>query len=138
MADREITKLMVPKPMEVRLEKSVVAEPGLQQILIRNDYTVMNLGTEMTIFSGDFPKDSWWDRHVRYPNWEGWGCLGTVVAVGEGVTGFQVGDRVVGDGPHGNYYLANINQPDHPQLIPEGITDEQAGLWSLSRVSLHG
>jgi threonine dehydrogenase-like Zn-dependent dehydrogenase len=45
---------------------------------------------------------------------------------------------VVGDGPHGNYYLANINHPDHPQLIPEGITDEQAGLWSLSRVSLHG
>jgi 2-desacetyl-2-hydroxyethyl bacteriochlorophyllide A dehydrogenase len=135
---RTNTKLMVPAPMTVQLEQSTVAEPGPNQVLIRNDYTVMNLGTEMAIFAGKFPPGSWWDQHVRYPHWEGWGCLGEVVALGEGVTNFQVGDRVVGDGAHGSYYLASLDRPDAPQLIPEGITDEQAGLWSLSRVSLHG
>ncbi|MCE7987022.1 MAG: hypothetical protein DYG89_38100 [Caldilinea sp. CFX5] len=138
MTQRMITKLMVPKPMTVQLEQELIGDPGPRQILIRNDYTVMNLGTEMTIFTGDFPKGSWWDMHVNYPNWEGWGCVGSVVAVGEQVTEFKVGDRVVGDGEHGNYYLVNIDIRDRPQLIPEGITDEQAGLWSLSRVSLHG
>jgi threonine dehydrogenase-like Zn-dependent dehydrogenase len=129
---------MVPAPMAVRLEETAIAEPGANQILIRNDYTVMNLGTEMAIFAGEFPKDSWWDQHVRYPDWAGWGCLGTVVAIGEGVTEFHVGDRVVGDGAHGSYYLARLDRPDAPQHIPDGVSDEQAGLWSLSRVSLHG
>ena len=132
------TRLVVPKPLEVRLETSVVDDPGPREVLIRNDYTVMNLGTEMTIFTGDFPPGSWWDRHIKYPNWEGWGCLGTVVAVGAEVTSLAVGDRVVGDGAHGNYYLAPIEQPDFPQRIGEGVSDEQGGLWSLSRVSLHG
>lgn len=135
---RSLTRLMVQKPMQVALETTVVDDPGPRQVLIRNDYTVMNLGTEMTIFTGDFPQGSWWDRHIKYPNWEGWGCLGTVIAVGGEVTGIEVGDKVVGDGAHGNYYLAAIDNPDHPQRIGKGITDEQAGLWSLSRVSLHG
>lgn len=138
MAQRTLTKLMVPKPMEVQLEQESVEEPGPRQILVRNDFTVMNLGTEMTIFTGDFPKGSWWDTHVKYPNWEGWGSVGDVVAVGEKVTEFNVGDRVVGDGPHGNYYLADLDVRDCPQRLPAGVTDEQAGLWSLSRVSLHG
>jgi 2-desacetyl-2-hydroxyethyl bacteriochlorophyllide A dehydrogenase len=138
MVGRINTKLMVPEPRIVRLEQAPVAEPGQCQILIRNDYTVMNLGTEMTIFSGDFPAGSWWDQHIRYPDWAGWGCLGEVVAVGEGVTEFQPGDRVVGDGPHGRYYLARLDRPDAPQHVPPGMQDEHAGLWSLSRVALHG
>ena len=129
---------MVPEPMKVQLEEAPVPELGPQQILIRNHCTVMNLGTEMTVFKGDYPPGSWWDEHVNYPMWAGWGCLGEVVAVGEGVTGFRIGDRVVGDGGHGSYYLANLDHPDAPQHIPEGVTDEQAGLWSLSRVGMHG
>ena len=73
---RTLTRLVVPEPLEIGLETSVVEDPGPREVLIRNDYTVMNLGTEMTIFTGDFPPGSWWDRHIKYPNWEGWGCLG--------------------------------------------------------------
>jgi threonine dehydrogenase-like Zn-dependent dehydrogenase len=50
----------------------------------------------------------------------------------------RAGDRVVGDGPHGSYFLARLDVPDAPQPIPDGVSDEQAGLWSLSRVALHG
>lgn len=138
MSARVNTKLMVSEPLVARLEQAPLPEVGSRQILIRNDYTVMNLGTEMTVFTGDFPRGSWWDQHVRYPIWEGWGCSGEVVEVGEAVTGFRIGDRVVGDGHHGAYCLADTDQPDAPQKIPSDVTDEQAGLWSLSRVALHG
>lgn len=135
---RAWTRLMVPTPGEVELQTSAIGDPGPHEVLVRNAYTVMNLGTEMTIFNGDFPPKSWWDRHISYPHWEGWGCLGTVVAVGEDVLGLAIGDRVVGDGAHGNYYLARTDDLQHPQRVDDEITDLQAGLWSLSRVSLHG
>ena len=138
MAAYKNTKLMVPESLRVQLEEAPVPEPGSQQILVRNHFTVMNLGTEMTVFKGDYLPGSWWDAHVNYPVWAGWGCLGEVVAIGQGVIGFREGDRVVGDGRHGRYYLAQVDYPDAPQHIPEGVTDEQAGLWSLSRVAMHG
>jgi NADPH:quinone reductase-like Zn-dependent oxidoreductase len=132
MARGVTTRLMVPEPMVVRLEEAPTQEPGPRQILIRNHYTVMNLGTEMTIFSGDFPKGSWWDQHVHYPVWEGWGCLGEVVAVGQGVTDFHVGDRVVGDGRHGHYYLAQLDSPDAPQHVPE-VPEPGGAAWCAGR-----
>lgn len=138
MSELPHVRLMVPTPGEVRLETSTIGSPGPRQVLVRNEYTVMNLGTEMTIFKGDFPEGSWWDRNIRYPEWEGWGSLGVVEEVGDGVNELSVGDRVVGDGPHGNYFTADMDRLDRPQRIPEGLADEQAGLWSLSRVSLHG
>ncbi len=132
------TKLIVTAARTSELQQFPVPPVGERQILIRNRYTVMNLGTEMTLYSGDFPKGSWWDGWVKYPMPTGWGCVGEVIEVGEKVTEFKVGDSVVGDSEHESHYLVNIDIRDAPQRIPDGITDEQAGLWSLARVSMHG
>lgn len=138
MAQYLNTKLMVREPFEVRLEEDDVPDLGRRQFLIRNNATVMNMGTEMTIFTGDYPTGSWWDKHIQYPSWAGWGGLGEVAAVGEDVTEFRVGDRVVSDSSHGSYFVAQLEHPDAPQLVPKAVSYDQAGLWSLSRVSMHG
>ena len=137
MATRTNTKLMAPQARVAQLEQEPVGEPGPREILIRNHYTLMNMVTEMCFF-GEFPKGCFYERVVRFPAWTGWGCLGTVVAVGEAVTEFATGDRVVGDGHHGTYYLAPVDDPEGPVHVPAGITDDQASLWSMSRVAMLG
>jgi len=92
----------------------------------------------MTVYAGGFRPGSWLDRAIRYPMWGGWGNFGEVAAVGSEAGGFQVGDRVVADGRHEAYTLVAVDAPDRPQRVPEAFSDEQACLWSVSRVSLLG
>jgi 2-desacetyl-2-hydroxyethyl bacteriochlorophyllide A dehydrogenase len=132
------TRLMVLEPGQVELQEEALPAAGPNQILIRNRYTTMNLGTEMAIYNGAFRPGSWWQQNIFYPKWAGWGCLGRVVEVGPQVEGFSVGDRVVADGRHGAYFLTEPDPANGPMLVPAGITDDQASLWSLSRVSMHG
>ncbi len=58
---------------------------------------------------------------------------GTVVAVGEGVTGFQVGDRVVSNGNHAEFVTVPVNLC---AKIPEGVTFDQAAFGVLGAISL--
>jgi 2-desacetyl-2-hydroxyethyl bacteriochlorophyllide A dehydrogenase len=138
MAAQRNPALVVRRAGEVALADQLMADPGPGQILVRNSFTTMNLGTEMAVFNGAFRPGSWWDRNIRYPHCAGWGCLGHVAAVGAGVTKFEIGDRVVCDGHHGAYYLAGSGSPDGPQRVPAAVSDDQACLWSLSRVAMHG
>ena len=137
MAIRVNTKLIVPQRCKAVLEKAPVEDPGPRQILVRNHYTLMNMGTEMCVF-GAFPEGSWYEKHIRYPFWAGWGSTGEVVAVGDRVGELRVGDRVVTDAHHGTYGIEHVDHPEGPQKVPEGLSDEQAGLWSMSRVALLG
>ena len=88
---RTNTTMMVPEPFKVQLEQAPVADPGPRQILLRTRFSVPNLGTEMTIFAGDFPKGSWWHENIHYPHSAGWGCVGEVEAVGDQVSEFRPG-----------------------------------------------
>jgi len=61
--------------------------------------------------------------------------VGTVVAVGAGVTGFQVGDRVASNGPHAE--LAAV--PKHLcASIPTGVSEEAASFTVLAAIGLQG
>jgi predicted dehydrogenase/threonine dehydrogenase-like Zn-dependent dehydrogenase len=61
--------------------------------------------------------------------------VGVVAEVGEGVAGFQVGDRVVSNGKHAE--LACV--PKHLcARIPDGVSDEQAAFAVLGAIGLQG
>jgi predicted dehydrogenase/threonine dehydrogenase-like Zn-dependent dehydrogenase len=61
--------------------------------------------------------------------------VGTVVAVGAGVSGFQVGDRVASNGPHAEL----VAVPQHLCApIPAGVTDEAASSTVLASIGLQG
>jgi len=60
---------------------------------------------------------------------------GVVSAVGRGVTGFEIGDRVVSNGPHAEV----VSVP--PLLcakIPDNVDDEQASFTVLASIGLQG
>ena len=65
----------------------------------------------------------------------GYCSVGTVVDIGSGVTGFQVGDRVVCNGPHAE--LAAV--PQHLcASIPAGVSFESACFTILASIGLQG
>ena len=61
--------------------------------------------------------------------------VGTVVAVGSGVTGFNVGDRVASNGPHAELVAVPQHLCAH---IPAEVGDEAASFTVLSAIGLQG
>lgn len=60
---------------------------------------------------------------------------GTVVAIGNGVTEFQVGDRVASNGQHAEYVCVPKNLV---AKIPENVSDEEAAFTVIGSIGLQG
>jgi predicted dehydrogenase/threonine dehydrogenase-like Zn-dependent dehydrogenase len=136
------------------------ATPG--HLLIRSSCSLVSAGTERMLV--DFGKASWLDKARQQPDKVqqvlekartdgllttldavrskldqplplGYCNVGTVVAVGAGVTGFQVGDRVASNGPHAELVVV-------PQRLcapmPTGVTEEAASFTVLAAIGLQG
>ena len=61
--------------------------------------------------------------------------VGKVIAVGKGVTEFQVGDRVASNGNHAEYVCVPKNLV---AKIPDNVTDEQAVFTVIGSIGLEG
>ncbi len=132
------------------------------QLLIRTACSLVSAGTERMLV--DFGRANWIDKARQQPDKVhqvlakartdglfttidavrskldqplplGYCNVGTVVAIGDLVSGFQIGDRVVSNGPHAEIVAV-------PQqlcaLIPQGVTDEAASFTILAAIGLQG
>ncbi|MDF2515214.1 MAG: putative dehydrogenase [Sphingobacterium sp.] len=61
--------------------------------------------------------------------------VGRVIAVGEGVNDFKIGDRVTSNGQHAEFVCVPKNLVAH---IPENVTDEQATFTVIGSIGLQG
>jgi predicted dehydrogenase/threonine dehydrogenase-like Zn-dependent dehydrogenase len=61
--------------------------------------------------------------------------VGKVVAVGEGVSGFKIGDRVASNGHHAEYVAVPQNLV---AKIPDNISDEEAAFTVIGAIGLQG
>ena len=134
--------------------------PG--QILLRSKCSLISIGTERMLV--DFGKAGWIDKARQQPDKVqevlqkvrtdgplttldavrskldqplplGYCNVGTVVAVGSGVVGFQVGDRVSSNGPHAELVVV----PQHLCApIPSSVSDEAAAFTVLASIGLQG
>ena len=59
--------------------------------------------------------------------------VGEVIAVGEGVSGFEIGDRVASNGPHAEFVCVPKNLVAH---IPENVSDEEAAFTVVGSIGL--
>lgn len=97
------------------------ASPGM--LLIRTTRTLISAGTEGTVLSRRFAPGTHWDAWVNYPLCPGYCHVGRVIGVGEGVTGFDVGDRVVTRGKHASVVLEPAQRAIR---IPDTVSDDDA------------
>ena len=61
--------------------------------------------------------------------------VGTVVGLGNDVNNFNIGDRVVSNGPHAEYVSVPKNLV---AKIPDGVSDEQAAFTVIGSIGLQG
>lgn len=61
--------------------------------------------------------------------------VGKIIEVGEGVSEFKVGDRVVSNGNHAEFVCIPQNLAAH---IPDSITDEEASFTVIGSIGLQG
>ena len=61
--------------------------------------------------------------------------VGKIIEVGEGVTDYKIGDRVVSNGPHAEFVCVpqNLIAP-----IPESVSDDQAAFTVIGSIGLQG
>ncbi|HIE09454.1 MAG TPA: zinc-binding alcohol dehydrogenase [Armatimonadetes bacterium] len=128
--------LFIDAPFEARLREEELPQIGPGMFLTRTITTAISTGTEMTAYTGDFPKRSKWAQYVKYPFRAGYSNLGEVVEVGKGVEGVRVGDRVVGYKPHSQF--AVYREGEFFVKVPEGIPDEVAPTFSIAVITLNG
>lgn len=65
----------------------------------------------------------------------GYSSVGRVVAVGLGVTGYEVGDRVASNGPHAELTMVPVNLC---APVPDGVSDDEAAFTVLGSIALQG
>ena len=75
-------------PGDLRLEERPVPHPGPNQLVVKIDYVGI-CGTDLEFYAGHYPP------FIQLPMVLGHENSGTVVEVGEGVTEFKVGDRIL-------------------------------------------
>jgi 2-desacetyl-2-hydroxyethyl bacteriochlorophyllide A dehydrogenase len=95
--------VVFPAARQVRFEDSEISQPGPDEVLIRTRRTMISTGTELTIFSGEFPERSAWAAYGQFPFRAGYSSAGEVVAAGAAVSSVAVGDLVATLAPHARF-----------------------------------
>lgn len=110
-------------PEVLQLEQVELGEPGPGQVRIRQQAIGLNF-IDIYHRAGLYP--------LPLPSGLGSEAAGLVEAVGEGVSEFQVGDRVgYCSGPQGAYAQARLMPADKLIKLPEGISFETAAAMLL-------
>ncbi len=129
-------QIVFTKPNAIEVLPLEKRDLGEDDILIRTEVTLISIGTELTVLSGDFPRDSSWGEYAHYPFVAGYSNVGVVEFCGPKATvAFKPGDRVVSSGPHATYVI----QPTYEVMkVPEGVKSEDATFWNLGRTVMNG
>jgi threonine dehydrogenase-like Zn-dependent dehydrogenase len=151
VTDGEGKRIVFEGPGRVALESFEVPHPGPRQVLVRATRTLVSAGTELKAYVGDDVVR----RSPPYPVYPGYSHVGVVERVGADVGEVAVGDRVASQKTHASHVLVDLDPPpavgveadprpgrrrgaDWIQVLPEGVTDEQATFAVLGSVALHG
>lgn len=131
----ENATIVFQKTGQVNIEGRPRHEPQRGQILVKTSCTLISTGTELTVLSSNFPKDSQWNQYGKFPFIPGYNNVGKVVHTGEGVDKKWVGQRVATYGPHAQY---TVTTPNSCRPIPDRVSDDQAVFFTIAEIVMNG
>jgi 2-desacetyl-2-hydroxyethyl bacteriochlorophyllide A dehydrogenase len=111
----------------VEIEEFSIPQPGKRQVLIRTTSTLISAGTELGT------QEQKRDRNT-YP---GYSNVGEIMAIGEGVENYQIGERVLSLGQHASHVIAST-EPQALARVHESISSDEAAFGVLGSISMHG
>lgn len=115
-------------PEKLIVEDRKVPAPGEGEIQVRHSAIGLNY-IDVYHRSGLYP--------LKYPLVIGTEAAGVVTAVGEAVTEFSEGDRVVYQSPIGAYAELRNMPEEHALLLPKGISDRDAAALYLKGMTAY-
>ena len=140
---RGARRLVFTGPGRGEIERFDLPAPAPHQVLVRATRTLVSAGTEVKGFQGLAPSGP-----ARFPVRPGYSFVGIVEQVGAAVTAVRPGDRVATQKGHASHALVDLSAqpagtagqraPEYLQVVPAGLTDEQATFAVLGSVAMHG
>ena len=121
------TQIIVKPDNTIAVEDFEIRNPGRGEVLIETVSTLISAGTEL----GTQEQKRTNDFAPGYSN------AGKIVAVGQGINDYAIGDRVLSLGRHATH----VTVPAAAQslaIIPDDVTFDQGAYGVLGSVSLHG
>ncbi len=118
---------------EIVVLEQPIPEPGPGELLVRVRYSMISPGTELggVKHRRENPTDA-------PPRPFGYQCAGDVLALGEGVTRFEVGQKLacmgIGDSLHATHAMIPVNLA---VPMPEGVSYQEAASAHLGATALH-
>ena len=105
-------RVLVPDKNQVLLEEIEIPDrPGAGEVMVETEATFISAGTELanyTALTQDVYVEGAW---CEYPWPSGYANVGRVIALGAGVEGFAVGDRVFSFGKHQQVHFVTHGGP---------------------------
>jgi len=125
----KIAMLNGPRKLQIEDHDLDTSRLGPNQIWVKTRVTALKIGTDRGNYEGAENVPGAPD----YPRWVGDSNLGVVEGVGEAVTRFSIGDRVISRYPHQSEYIAQENEII--VKVPDGVDDEDAVYGHLYTLS---
>lgn len=123
------------EPKHIEIQDRPVPAPKPGEVLIHTRRSLISLGTELTVCSGEFPAGSAWAAWAKYPFYPGYSNAGVVEDVGAGVDKSWIGKRVATGCHHCAY---DTREAARLNIIPGGVSDEEAVFSSLGTTVANG
>ncbi|MGI8687008.1 MAG: zinc-dependent alcohol dehydrogenase [Thermomicrobiales bacterium] len=129
-------RLVAFRPYTMELEPFGLPDtPPPGHLLAETTCTLISTGTELANYTGiTVDRRAMGDDWRAVPYRPGYSYVGVVQAIGSGVEGINVGDRICGHGPHASVALL---EPRNVAVVPEGVTDVQAAFVTLLIITMN-
>jgi 2-desacetyl-2-hydroxyethyl bacteriochlorophyllide A dehydrogenase len=111
----------------IEIEEFTPRAPGPGEVLIATECTLISAGTELAMIAEE--------RSSAFC--PGYSNVGRIVALGSGVTGRAIGERVLSLGCHASHVTVPA-APESVVAVPECVSSEEATFGVLGSVSAHG
>ncbi len=121
------TQVVVRPDNSVGTKTTEVRAPGKGEVLVETVCTLISAGTEL----GTQEQGRTEDFTPGYSN------TGRIIAIGEGVEGYEVDDRVLSLGRHASHVTVSA-APQSLAKLPETVSFEDGTFGVLGSVSMHG
>ena len=127
--------VVFPRPRQITIENRERPRPHEGELLIKTDVTLISMGTELTILSGQFPERSAWANYGRFPFLPGYSNIGRVAEVGAGLEKDWIGRRVATRTPHARW----VSAPARAAMgVPPAVSDAEAALFAIAAIVMNG
>lgn len=113
----------------VAIEDYALEKPEASQVLVETACTLISPGTETAFLMALS------NTPGTFPMYPGYSNAGVIADLGETISRFKIGDKVVSRGNHVSHILANENELIR---ISEGLSFDEASFFALGSIVLQG